>query len=88
MKFINKTIEAVYQCRGDAGTKIGPTCSRFPEHGKPIKKSVENGPRELYKLSTAIIKVDNQMAFNLSGPQLDTSKLREIPDTLDYATVP
>ena len=43
--FFDKTIESVPRGGGDIRTKIGPIYSRFPEHSKPIKKSVENGLR-------------------------------------------
>lgn len=74
------------QCGVETEETIFPICYRFTDNGEPMKTSVENGPWELYKLSTDIIKVGNQMIFNLSGPQLHTLKGREIPDTLDQST--
>ena len=68
--------------------KIGSFYSIFPEHSKPIKKYVEILLRWIYNLTTGIIIIDNKIIFNISDPQLKTSKVREITDALDNASDP
>ena len=43
---------------------------------------------EPYNLSTDIIRVGNQMVFNMFDPKLYTSKGRDIYDTLDHTPDP